>query len=743
MQKTRTLKTQNSSFAGLLLLLLLLISVTPLFTQDTKPKITLEDLFASRTLRGERFRQGRWDETGPVITFTKRDTADVTHLMSLDLERDEERQILDGSKLHAPDVDKLINIEGYAYSHDGTQVLVYTDSAPVWRLNTKGYYYIYNIEKEILTPLSSREEGFRMFAKFSPDGKYVAFVRNRNLYLVEVATMQETELTSNGSEGKIINGTTDWVYEEELNLRDGWYWSPDSKHIAFFQFDEANINEFYMVDLRGKKPKDIRFRFPLAGEPNSEVRVGVVNIDDKKTSFFETGTWYAEGDEFEYIARMGWTPKLDGKHLVWMIRMNREQNHAEIVYGNPENNEVQIVLQEKEDTWVEVVSFFGSASYFTFLEDGEHFIWLSERDGFRHIYLCKNSGEIVRQVTSGDWKVTQVHGIDERNDNIYFTATAENPRERHLYVTSLKQINEAESRKITQGSGVHTINMSRDSRYFIDTYSNINTPPVTRLHKSDGKLVKVLEDNEELMKTLAEYELPRFEFLTVKAADEKTSLHAYMLKPSDFEPKKTYPLLIYTYGGPGVQHVMDRWGGALALWHIYMAEEHDFVIAAVDNRGSAGYGKVFASSIHKNLGTLEPQDQIAAARQWGALPYIDENRIGIWGASYGGYNTLLSMMKYDGPGTIKLGIAMSSGVDFQLYDTIYTEKYMSTPGNNEEGYKESNVVNFVDRLQEHQKLLIVHGDLDDNAHYQGAVALVAAPQKANKRFSVSQFCQMR
>ena len=551
MQKPRDLKALSSSFAGLLLLLLFLTAVTPLFAQDPKPKLTLEDLFASRTLRGERFRQGRWDETGPVITFTKQDTADVTHLMSLDLERDEERQILDGSKLHAPDVDKLINIEGYAYSHDGAQVLVYTDSAPVWRLNTKGYYYIYNIEKEILTPLSSREEGFQMFAKFSPDGKYIAFVRNRNLYLVEVATMQETEQTSNGSEGKIINGTTDWVYEEELNLRDGWNWSPDSKHIAFFQFDEANINEFYMVDLRGKKPKDIRFRFPLAGEPNSEVWVGVVDIDDKKTIFFETGTWYAEGDEFEYIARMGWTPKLDGKHLVWMIRMNREQNHAEIVYGNPENNAVQIVLQEKEDTWVEVVSFFGSASYFTFLQDGEHFIWLSERDGFRHIYLCKNSGEIVHQVTSGDWKVTQVHGIDEGNDNIYFTATAESPRGRHLYVTSLKPTNEAEPMKITEGSGVHTINMSRDFRYFIDTYSNINTPPVTRLHKSDGKLVKVLEDNEELMKTLAEYEMPRFEFLTVKAADEKTSLHAYMLKPSDFEPMKTYPLLIYTYGGAG------------------------------------------------------------------------------------------------------------------------------------------------------------------------------------------------
>ena len=254
------------------------------------------------------------------------------------------------------------------------------------------------------------------------------------------------------------------------------------------------------------------------------------------------------------------------------------------------------------------------------------------------------------------------------------------------------------------------------------------------LFKYDGSLLKVLEDNTELLLTIAEYQLPRFEFMTVEAADDSTILYASLLKPTDFDPDKQYPLLIDTYGGPGVQQVRNVWGGPFTFWQYYLAEEHDILIASIDNRGATGYGKSFANALYKYLGTVEPQDQIAAAKQLGDLPYIDRNRIGIWGGSYGGYNTLLSMMKYDGPNTIKLGVALSSGVNFELYDTIYTERYMSTPELNEAGYKEANVINFVNNLKDHQKLLIIHGDLDDNAHYQGAVQLITALQRANKHF---------
>lgn len=729
----RDLQTRHTLIGSLIIALLLGVAA-PILPQETAPELTLQDIFAARKFFGKRFRGGKWADEGPIITFTNTDTAGVTHLMQLNLERDEEMRILDGNKLHAADVDRLIKIENYAFSHDRTRVLLYTDSAPIWRRNTKGYYYIYHVEKETLTALSEREKGYQMFAKFSPDGKYVAFVRNRNLYLTEVKSMWETELTSNGSAGKIINGTTDWVYEEELNLRDGWSWSPDSKRIAFYQFDESNTSVFMMLDLRPLKPKEIRFHFPLAGEPNSEVHIGVIDIKKKRTRFFETGTWNSGSDEHEYIARMGWTPKIDGRHRVWMIRLNRDQNLADLVYGDPKSYKTRTILEEKDDAWVEVVNFFGTNENIIYLEDSEHFLWLSERDGFKHLYLFKNSGELVRPVTFGEWKVTSVHGVDEKTGNVYFTATAESPLERHLYSAPVSGANGSEPIKLTTGAGTHAVQMSKDFKYFTDRYSSINTPPVTALYKSDGELVKVLEDNAELLQTLAEYDLPKFEFLTLKAADDSTTLHGYMLKPSDFDPNKQYPLLITTYGGPAVQQVRNAWGRIFALWHVYMAEAHGFIVASVDNRGASGYGKAFSASIYKNLGTLEPQDQIAAAKQWGALSYVDENRIGIWGWSYGGYNTLMSMLKYDGPETIKAGVAVAPSAKQELYDTIYTERYMSTPDKNPAGYKNAAVTNFVDRLRDEQRLLLVQGDLDDNVHYQQTVQLVSALQKANKQF---------
>ncbi len=728
-------RSKNTISVLTLLLLNASLVFSPLQAQQDKPHLALQDIWASRKFVGKFFQRGQWADQGPIITFTKADTARVTHLRSLDLANNEDTIMLDGNKLHAEDVDKLINIEGYTYNQDRSKLLIYTDSAPVWRRNTKGYYYLYNLGSGKLTPLSPREKGYQMFAKFSPDGKHVGFVRNRNLYLVEVASMKETELTSNGSDGAIINGTTDWVYEEEIGLRDGWSWSPDSKHIAFFQFDESATSDFFMVDLRGKKPRDIHFRFPLAGEPNSEVHIGVIDLKKHETKFLETGTWKSDSDEFEYIFRMGWTPKLDGKHKVWLLRMNREQNKAELVYGHPGNMKIRTVLKEEEETWVEVINFFGG-DHISYLKDGKHFTWISERDGYKHIYLYKNSGEMVRQLTQGEWRVTQIEGIDEQAGKIYFSGTKASPVERHLYVADLAPSNGSEPTCLTKGVGNHTINMSKDFSYYIDTYSNIDTPPVTGLYKSDGSLVKVLEDNAVLKETLAPYELPKYEFTTIKAADDSTDLHGYVLKPSDFDANKKYPLLVFTYGGPGIQQVRNAWQGGFALWQTFMVEEKDFIFVCFDNRGAAGYGKAFQSANHKRLGTLEPQDQIAVAKYWGGMPYVDASRIAIWGWSYGGTNTLLSMLKYDGPEIFKAGVAVAPGTSHELYDTIYTERYMSTPEKNGDNYAEANLTNFADRLGDDQKLLIVQGDLDDNVHFQNAIQMAAALQKANKQFQL-------
>jgi dipeptidyl-peptidase-4 len=309
-----------------------------------------------------------------------------------------------------------------------------------------------------------------------------------------------------------------------------------------------------------------------------------------------------------------------------------------------------------------------------------------------------------------------------------------NPRETHLYrIVLFGENSNSPHEKITEESGIHKINISNDFNYFIDTYSNKNTPWAANLYSSDGALVKVLEGNEDLKELLKKYEFPNYEFMMVPAEDG-TPLHAYMLKPSNFDPSKKYPLLIYNYSGPAAQSVLDAWDGFFGIWFYYLAEVQDIIVACVDNRGTAGRGKAFASTNYKNLGTHEPMDQISAAKHWGELPYIDDDRMAIWGWSYGGYNAVLSMLKYDGPETFKLAIAVAPGVKWELYNTIYTERYMSTPQKNPEGYKEGNAANFADRLKDNQHLLLIHGDMDDNAHYKGTVHLISALQKAKKQF---------
>ena len=705
--------------------------------EEVKKTLRLEELTEEFKFFGRAFRGGTWAEEGPIIYYTEfnRET-NATDIMVYNLEEDETDVYLDGSSLYAEDVDRVINIENYEYNHDKTKLLLYTDSAPVWRFNTQGYYYVYEIETGKLTPISSRDKGYQLFAKFSPDSKYVGFVRGRNLFIVDLETMKETQLTNDGSENAIINGTTDWEYEEEFNIRDGWYWSPDSKYIAFLQFDESAVSEFTLLNLLGYKPETTTFKFPFAGEANSEIRVGIVDLQSKKISYFDTGTWKTASDEFEYIPGLGWTPDINGKSLVWFFRINRDQNDLQLLYGDPATMSFEVIVEEKSGTWVDVENFASQDEKMTFLDDDKHFIWRSDQDGWNHLYLYTNEGELVDQLTYGEWEVTRFYGYDQESGYIYFNATMDSPMERHLYRVPINQKNiNVTPERITIDPGTHNISLSKDFEYFIDNYSNINTPRTTTLYDIGGKLIKVLEDNADLKNLIKEYDLPQYEFTTVPAADG-TPLNAFMLKPSDFDPSKKYALFITTYGGPGVQTVLDAWDGFFGIFHSYLVQNYDIIVAAVDNRGSTGRGKAFASANYKNLGTLEPQDQISAANYWGRLPYIDETKMGIWGWSYGGYNTIQSMCKYGGPETFKFGIAIAPGGDFRLYDAIYTERYMSLPQKNEEGYNEGDPSNFVKNLGDNQNLLIVHGDMDDNAHFQMTVHIISALQKAKKQFSL-------
>ena len=738
---------KRNALYGLLVVLLLFAPLRPASAQEVaadRAELTLEDLFASSTFRGESFQGGRWAEEGPIIRYIKGvPDGEATHLVSYNLETGEETRLIDGTNLYAEDVDRLIQIEDYAYSPDESRVLIYTDSKRVWRLNTKGYYYLYDLNTKELTPISPRGRGYQMFAKFSPDGERVAFVRKRDLFMVNLSSMEETRLTSSGAEGSIINGTADWVYEEEFGLRDGWAWSPDSRHIAFFQLNEADVQEFAMADLRGQYPEMERFRYPKAGEENSEIHVGVIDVNTKERAFFDTGTWQAGGDSLEYIPQMGWTPTVDGAYRVWMFRMNRDQNKMDLLYGHPETMDVQTVLEEQENTWISVQTGFTDMDVgkLNYLDDGRHFVWVSETDGYRHLYLYQNDGTFVRQLTSGSWDVTDFQGIDEEQGRIYFTATRKSPLERHLYRKDVSLAatesngRRAEPVRITRKPGWHAANMSSDLRYYIDTWSRASVPPVVALHENNGERLKVLESNRALKKRLAKYNLPKPEFFTLQGASG-TELNAYIVKPNDFDPDKEYRLLMYVYGGPGSQTVRNAWGGSRMLWHTYLAREHDILVVSVDNRGTGGRGKAFKSATYRRLGTLEARDQIAAARQLADRPYVDPDRIGMWGWSYGGYLTLMSMLTGEGPQTFNLGMAVAPVTDWRLYDTIYTERYMSTPQKNEAGYEESAPVNYAGNLREEQDLLLVQGDMDDNVHFQNVIQMTTALQEAGKQFEM-------
>ncbi|HYE95366.1 MAG TPA: S9 family peptidase [Rubricoccaceae bacterium] len=749
--------------APVLLLFLLGFLALPAAAQD-RSLLTLEKLFASPEFFPRSFQGGRWAEEGPVLLYVEADPeTGATSLVEMNLETDARRTLIEGARLTKPDVVEevgtsddagddasdtddasggaMLEIEDYAYSADGSKVLLYTDSEQVWRLNTKGYYYVYDRETGRVTPIAGREAGFQMFAKFDPAAERVAFVRNRDLYVVDLATGRETRLTNTGSEGGVINGTFDWVYEEEFGLRDGFRWSPDGEQIAFFQLDETNTRDFQVTNLRTLYPEYQRFRYPKAGEANSEIRIGVIDVESGQMRFFDTDTWLEGGEETEYIAGMGWTPEVDGRRYVWMIRLNRDQNKMDLLYGDPRTMEVRTILHEENDSYLEVETGFSDVAMgtVTFLRDGEHFILRSDRDGYSHLYLYENDGTLVGQVTQGAWDVTDFHGVDERNGLVYFTATKDDPRERHLYRIGLPGTRArrrmSEPQRITREAGWHGVELSSDFRYVLDTYSTQTTPSVTQLLRSDGTPVTVLEDNAALRAKVEALGLPAPEFMEVPAADG-TPLHAYIIKPSDFDPSRAYPLLIHTYGGPGSQEVVNRWGGTERLWHHMLVEEYDILVVGVDNRGTGGRGKAFKTITQRRLGPIEAEDQIAAAQHLGALPYVDEERMGIWGWSYGGYLTLLAMMYGDGPETFKVGAAVAPVSNWRFYDTIYTERYLSTPQHNPEGYDQGSPVTYAANLRDDQRLLMVHGDADDNVHVQNTIVMADALQAAGKQFEM-------
>ncbi len=676
--------------------------------------LSLEDIYSQSVFSPSNIKGINWMDDGRFYTSQVQEEEEYyQHIIQYDITTGEAVDTLvNGRQLVPEDEPLALSYQKYAFSSDGDKVLLATEYEPIYRRSSRAYYYVYDRDDGSFRALA--DGGKQSYATFSPDGSKVAFVRNNNLFYVTLSNGSVTQITTDGKKNKLIHGSTDWVYEEEFSVTKAFFWSPQSDKVAYISFDEATVPEYNMQLWNNLYPEDYRFKYPKAGEANSEVSVSIYQLADQQTISVDLG------EEIDiYVPRMQWTNDND---LLSIIRMNRLQNKLEIIHTNAQNGSAEVVLTEESDTYVDL-DFNDQLVY---LKNGEQFVRTSEQDGFKHIYLHSMDGSLIRPITQGDWEVSNFLGVDESKKLAYYTSTEVSPLERHLYTI---RMDGKRKKRLTEESGTHSITLNPDFTYYIDRHSSSKQPLEVSLHQApSGKLVKVLEDNTELREKVATYQMGTKEFIQVPANDT-LKLNAYIVKPSNFDSTKTYPLLMFVYGGPGSQLVKDSWLAGHEPWFHYLAER-GYLVACVDNRGTGARGKDFRTVTYNNLGKHEVEDQIASARYFGNLPYVDAERIGIWGWSYGGYMTLLSTLL--GNDVFSLGVSVAPVTNWRLYDTIYTERYLQTPQINPEGYDRYSPLTHAEKLE--GDLLLIHGTGDDNVHFQNAVEMQNALIAAGKSF---------
>jgi dipeptidyl-peptidase-4 len=672
-------------------------------------QLTLERIFTSGDFAAGGF-YPQWSADGQSFVVVEADPQSrASDVWTVGIDDGKRSRRIQGSKLVAEGQTNPIEVEEVAWSADGRRALIYTNSQQVWRQRTKGTYYVYDLQSERLVPLS-RGEGWQQFAKISPDGQRVGFVRNNDLFVVDLATGQETQLTRDGSD-TVINGTFDWVYEEELGLQDGWRWSPDGKRIAFWQLNQSPVPVFHWIDnLGGQYSRPVALRYPKPGEPNSRVRVGVIDVAGGSTRWMDTG-------EAEYLARMEWAESAD--ELV-IQRMNRLQNRIDVLLADANTGRSRTLFSDTDSAWVDVDDDL------TFVRGGREIIWSSEREGFNQLYLYGRDGRQIRKLTREAWDVTAVNGVDERGGWVYFTGTGGNAAERHLYRVKLDG---SGLQKLTREPGTHYASVSPDGRRFVDVYSRAGVPAVSRLHNADGSVIRTLRDNARVQQNLTAAGLRQPEFFRVRTPDG-AEMNALMIKPANFDEKRKYPVLFYVYGTPGAQTVTDAWGGSRYMWHQLLAQK-GYIVVSVDTRGSSNRGRAWEKAGYGRAGVQVTDDLMTAARYMGSLPYVDAGRIGMWGWSGGGYTTGLSLAR--GGDLFKAGVSVAPVTDWRLYDNIYTERFMGLPQQNQAGYDATSVIKQADGFR--ANYLLVHGTADDNVHFQNSVHLADALQRAGKQFS--------
>ena len=687
------------------------------------PLLSLERIFVAKEFAPERFGPARWMKDGNSYTTVEKSDAvkDGKDIVLYSTATGKREILVSASRLIPPGESTPLQIENYELSGDGKLLLIFTNTQRVWRQNTRGDYWILDLANLKLKKLgASFEPSTLMFAKFVPSGRRVAYVCKNNIYAEDIGSGRITQLTWDGSE-TMINGTGDWVYEEEFYLRDGFRWSPDGKYIAFWQLDSSGIKDFYLINNTDTLyPRIIPIKYPKVGELNSACRIGVVS------SFGGEVKWLkVPGDpRNNYIPWMDWAN--DSKELI-LQHLNRLQNTNEVMLGNIFTGEVRTIFTDRDEAWVEVVNDLRC------LAGGKYFTWLSEREGWNQVYLVSRSGGEVKLITPGSFDVISVEGIEKKGGWLYYIASPENPTQRYLFRTRLDGKGKAERITPLSQPGTHSYDISPSCDWAFHTYTTFDTPPVTELVRlPKHSAVRTLAANQELIDKVEALKRRPTEFFRIDIGNG-VLLDGWCIKPPDFDPNKRYPLFIHVYGEPAGQTVLDRWGGNTYLWHLMLAQK-GYIIASVDNRGTpAPRGREWRKCIYKQIGILASADQAAAVRaiiqKW---PYVDASRIGIWGWSGGGQMTLNAMFRY--PDLYQTGIAIAFVSDQRLYDTIYQERYMGLPKDNEEGYKNGSPITFAGQLK--GNLLIVHGTGDDNVHYQSFERLVNELIANNKLFSM-------
>ncbi len=684
-------------------------------------KITIDRIFASGEFRGDRFSQARWiDDENAYTKLERSEEFDGgSDIVKYNTKSGDKSILVAAADLVPEGEENPLSISNYQWSENRQMLLVFTNTRRVWRYNTRGDYWVLDLETKELKQLGEGLPGSSlMFAKFSPDNSKVAYVSKHNLYVEDLASGEIDQLTFDGTED-LINGTFDWAYEEEFFCRDGFRWSPNSKLIAYWQIDASGIKDFLMINNTDSLYSfTIPVEYPKVGEDPSSARIGVVATNGGNTKWMNI-----PGDpQQNYLVRMLWA---DNSKDFLVQQMNRKQNTNKIWFCKAETGLAANVYTDRDEAWLDLVEDW------MWVDGEKYYTWLSENDGWRHLYLISKTGDEVKLITPGNYDVISIGEIDKKSGDVYFIASPHNPTQRYLYRIRLNGKSKAERITPEDQPGTHSYQIAPGGKYAFHTWSDINTPPVTELISlPKHKIIRTLVDNERLKKTYADLNVSPAEFFQVTTEDS-IEMEGYMMKPPDFDPTKKYPVLFYVYGEPWGQTALDRWG-AVSMWMQMMAQK-GYIIISVDNRGTpCPKGREWRKSIYRKIGAINSHDQAMAAKKIMEWPFIDGDRIAVWGWSGGGSMTLNLMFRY--PEIYNAGMAVAAVSNQLYYDNIYQERYMGLKSENPEDFIEGSPITYAKNLE--GDLLIVHGTADDNVHYQNIEALIVELVKHNKMFQV-------